>query len=374
LRVGNRRKIVREQRVRIIRNFSVVFIIILFLVFIGLPLLKKINFSKSGTIPKMEYPPTEALHLKLQDIIKNHGISVNRISTGSDGIESWRIEVPQDLPIPSLHLAIKEGISPIDAGVIYASSDPVSGRVKLQIGWDDSCFLCLNLIPLENLRWEEGWIALIIDDFGDTWNDFTKSFLNLGANLTFSIIPGMKLSAKIAREISGNGFETILHLPMEPLQASYAKNKFTILTGMGRNRIGTILQRAIDSVPGVSGMNNHMGSRVTSSRQTISMVLQELKKKNLYFVDSRTVASTVAYDIAREFSIPCGKRDVFIDTEMDKNVIRSRLWELAQKAETNGSAIGIGHCRRLTLEVLQEEIPRIQAKGYRFVFVSRIVR
>jgi polysaccharide deacetylase 2 family uncharacterized protein YibQ len=134
------------------------------------------------------------------------------------------------------------------------------------------------------------------------------------------------------------------------------------------------VRRSLGEVPGAAGVNNHMGSQATAERRTITVVLEEIDNRDLYFIDSRTTPSTMAYDVAREMGLRCGKRDVFLDVEARRDAIRARLWELARNAETNGFSIGIGHCHRLTLEVLRQEIPKLKARGFRFVRLSEIVQ
>ena len=102
--------------------------------------------------------------------------------------------------------------------------------------------------------------------------------------------------------------------------------------------------------------------------------MQDIRNRGLYFLDSRTTSKTVAYNVARELGVPCAKRDVFIDVENSREFIRGSLWDLAERAGKRGFAVGIGHSRPLTLEVLKEEIPKIAARGYQFVHLSDVVR
>lgn len=316
----------------------------------------------------------EELKRVLGDVLDAHGISWGLQKHQRNRVEVWRVRVPNDLPIPSLHLAIQEGLDRVGAQVLFAESEPISGRVSLQIGWQDSCFMEVHLSSLKDVWREEGEIALIIDDFGDRWDRPSKSFLDLGADITMSVLPGRKMSSEVARELRERGFEVILHLPMEPLNSPYKNDGYIILADMDRREILRVIQRSLDDVPGIVGVNNHMGSRVTSDRRSITAVLEELKAKNLYFVDSRTTAASVAGEVAQVLGLRYGERDVFFDVEREKDTIRNRLWELTRKAKVNGFSIGIGHCHPMTLEVLQEEIPKIQAKGFRFVHVSEVVR
>lgn len=330
--------------------------------------------DESPHLPHVPDTSIEALRIALKQVFSSHGISWNILDSAGKREEFWKVEVPTDLPIPSLHLEIQEAVGRTDAEVLFAESEPITEKVILQIGWQDSCYFRIQLLPVDHSDIEYGRIALLIDDFGDRWDDFVESFLDLGIDLTISIIPGNSMSTKVAYEMMERGCEVILHLPMEPISGSFNDNGYIILTGMDRQEIRKIIERSLDSVPNAVGVNNHMGSKVTSDREMMTMILSEIQFRDLYFVDSRTIASTVAYDLAKSLGLRSGKRDVFIDAEKDIEAIRKSIWDLAEKAKTNGFAIGIGHCQKITLEVLREEVPKVKALGFRFVPLSKVVR
>lgn len=320
----------------------------------------------------MEYPLLEALKENVARTLNEYGVTWSSRSDPAVPLH-WVVRVPRNLPVPSLHQAIQARITLADAHIQWARGDPVSGNVRLEIGRQDSVLFVIDLIAGGAGERNEGRIALIIDDFGDRWNRFTERFLELGADITISVIPGQKMSREVARQVTERRFELILHLPMEPLDRSIRSDDFMILEGMAGRRIRDILQGSLDDVPGVQGVNNHMGSRVTSNQETMERFLTELKALNLFFVDSRTTASSLGYSLAQTMGIPSIQRDVFIDVGEDEESIRRSLWELARLSGERGYAVGIGHCRKMTLAVLEEEISRIQARGYRFVPVSRLV-
>ena len=339
---------------------------------------QKRSVSDSPASPQASDPHIESSHInqiksKLRELLATRSVGWTKERTQTQHSETWRVRVPGDLPIPSLHLAIKESLNTIGMRILQSESDPLSGRLFLRIGRRDSCMLCLRLIPRTDSSREQGKIALIIDDFGDRWDESMRSFFRLGADITISVIPGRRMSSRIAREAMQLGSEVILHLPMEPLDAPYKNDGYIILTQMSKQAVRKVIRRALDDVPSAIGMNNHMGSKVTSDRQVITDVLNEIKSRDMYFIDSRTTASTVAYNVARDLGIRCGRRDVFLDVENDEDAIRQSLWDLARKSKAQGFAIGIGHCRKRTLNVLREEIPKVQARGYQFVFLSEVV-
>lgn len=326
--------------------------------------------SEAGDFTSADYPPFEELSHVVQSVLKTHGVSHRQ----GKNRHQWIVQVPVDLPVPTLHLALKESVEEIQAKIQSSKIEPLSGRLSLEIGWQDSCYLQVYLSPSETIRRQEGNIALIIDDFGGRWDSLIEDFTQLGITLTVSVIPGSKKSARAVNALSEGGCEVILHMPMEPENAPFNDNGYLIRSDMGDQKIRSVFQKALDQTGPVAGINNHMGSKVTSNRHQMTVILDEIRKKGIYFIDSRTTAKTVAYDVAREMGVPTAKRDVFIDVENTKESIIRRLWELADKAGKNGFSVGIGHCRPLTLEVLKEEIPKISAKGYHFVPISDVVR
>ncbi|MCM8780086.1 MAG: divergent polysaccharide deacetylase family protein, partial [Candidatus Omnitrophica bacterium] len=62
------------------------------------------------------------------------------------------------------------------------------------------------------------------------------------------------------------------------------------------------------------------------------------------------------------------------DNESDPAYIRAQLQELKDLAQSRGWAIGIGHARKATLEVLKEEMPKLQKEGFKFVKISELVK
>jgi polysaccharide deacetylase 2 family uncharacterized protein YibQ len=361
----------RLKRVWLPLAFCSLLILVIFVLYAYLE-----NRTPQETIPSRisDTPSVDEMRLVLNEVLNRYGLSSDIKKRTGTKKEEYTVLVPPELSIHSLQYEIQQGLRSISADVLSGKGDPLSGKISLQAGVGDSCFFKIHLIRARRDERIKGKIAIIIDDFGNRWDAFVRSFLDLNVDLTVSVIPGLEMSSRVAREMSERGYEVILHLPMEPISGKYKDDGYIILSNMDRKSIRKVVKQSLISVPDAVGVNNHMGSKITSGKEVITMVLEEVQAHGLYFVDSRTIGSTVAYDVARQLGISCGKRDVFLDTDRDPEAVRKSIWELVRKAKANGFSIGIGHCRRTTLNVLKEEIPRIQAEGYRFVHVSEVLR
>ena len=167
----------------------------------------------------------------------------------------------------------------------------------------------------------------------------------------------------------------MLHLPMEPMsgiEPSEAAN--TVRVGMTAGQLADLIDKATQSLPGIVGVNNHQGSKATADRRTMEAVMKVLKKKGLFFVDSRTNGRSVAAETARNEKVKTTENDIFIDGMADVAYVRKQLRAAGEMAMKVGSVTVIGHARPTTAAALREMIPELESRGIRFVFVSQLVR
>ncbi len=216
-------------------------------------------------------------------------------------------------------------------------------------------------------------VAIIIDDLGYD-SRMLKNFLSLNAPLTLSILPHSPLQGTIARLAPKKGMEIMLHLPMEPVEyPSVNPGPGALLVSMSPDALLQQLESDLNSVAGIKGVNNHMGSRMTTISTQMYQIFTILKKRDLYFVDSRTAKDSLCKPAARLLQLRFAARDIFLDHIIDPNTIRRQLHRLVQIAVEKGEAVGIGHPHEATYQILEEELPTVQTK-VTIVPASEIVR
>ncbi|VBB05875.1 divergent polysaccharide deacetylase [Lucifera butyrica] len=220
---------------------------------------------------------------------------------------------------------------------------------------------------------ERAKMAIIIDDFGYNQEPIGM-FASMGRPLTFSVLPYHIFSNEAASRGLAAGQQVMLHLPMEPMSASVGQEKTSIQVAMSDAEIRDIVTKAIQSVPGIVGVNNHEGSRATADPRVMKAVLGVIKNNDLFFIDSRTSSRSVAFDMAKQTGVPTGENSLFIDNSSDIAAIKEQLQRAAQIALRYGSIIVIGHARSNTAIAIREAIPDLEADGIRLVFVSQLVK
>ena len=160
---------------------------------------------------------------------------------------------------------------------------------------------------------------------------------------------------------------------MENIGKTYGEEEYVLMSYFKDDEIKNRINKAFDLLPESIGLNNHQGSRGTADSRVMTLVAGVIKEKKKFFIDSRTTNNSLAETTMRKYGVPTNKRDVFLDNELDEEKIKIQLLELADVSEEKGIAIGIGHVKPQTLNVLAKEIPVLQKKGFRFEFVSNLV-
>lgn len=197
-------------------------------------------------------------------------------------------------------------------------------------------------------------LALLIDDMGNQ-QKMGQQLIDLDLLLSFAILPFTPHAHSLMEMAHAKNREILLHLPMEASDAKWDPGPGTISTSMSARSIKAQVRKDLEDLPYAVGVNNHMGSKFTSNKEAIHAALAPLKARNLFFLDSITIASSVAYNEARDMKIKTGRRDVFIDNELDEAKIKAQLIRLVNIAKKHGSAIGIAHPHPATIATLEKE-------------------
>jgi len=213
-------------------------------------------------------------------------------------------------------------------------------------------------------------IAIVIDDLGGE-NKISQELLRWDVPITFSILPFTPYSKILAGEAHRKGKEVILHLPMEPYGYPQTRpGEGVLLEEMDEARLLRQLSKDIEAVPYIKGVSSHMGSRLMENPEKIRIVFSELKRRGLFFLDSRTTPQSVGLQVAQTVGLKAMERSIFIDNSSTEEDIKQQLEQLIQLSLSKGRAIGIGHPHLSTLKSIKEMIPKMKEKGIEIVPLS----
>ena len=274
------------------------------------------------------------------------------------------------LPAPNDAAALDKTLDPIRSaasGVTVGVTQEAVGA-HVQVGIDG---LLTHTLTLHWLG-RQPRVAIIIDDLG---NDLliARSLAGIDAPLTFAVMPFRPFSKEVAELATLFKREVLVHLPMEPDSGEDFGADDILLVSADRDAIVQQLDASLDTVPHAVGVNNHMGSRFTTDRAHMLWVLEYLKQKDLFFIDSRTTPHSVACDVAAAVGLRCAARSIFLDDTDDEAAIRAQIDALPKLARQQGDVIAIGHARPATVAALQATLPALATGGVQIVSTSTVI-
>lgn len=215
-------------------------------------------------------------------------------------------------------------------------------------------------------------ISIIIDDLGNNqyWD---YKVAELPGPVVCSILPYTFYSLYVDRLCHSVNKEIILHTPMQAL-SPHSLGPGGLSVNLSQAQFETILNNDIHQIPYLSGINNHMGSLLTEKPAQMTWVMEVIKPKGLFYIDSRTSGGSIAENVAKDDGVRTAGRDIFLDDIRTTAAVRQQFELLLADARNHGSAIAIGHPYPATITFLQQELPQLQAQGYELVPVSDLLQ
>ncbi len=250
---------------------------------------------------------------------------------------------------------------------LFESIPMVQQRMELEI-WSFQ----RQTPALYDPEFDGGRLAIVIDDWGYTSSAMEPLF-QFPYPLTLAVLPHLPQS-EIA-VVQGNAFahEVILHQPMEAQNPDADPGPGAIYVGMSQEEIERELKNSLTSLGQVVGVNNHMGSRVTSDETTMLHVLNYLKDEGYYFLDSMTSQDSIVAEVAERVGIPYAVNQIFLDNINETDVVMEQIRRALRRTENELGVIAIGHVRPRTADALWAMIPELVEAGIELVPVSALL-
>lgn len=251
-----------------------------------------------------------------------------------------------------------------------------------KIPWYLLLFACCFAGGQATAQWKEAsapasaCLAIVIDDFG-YGGEGEEELLALPIPWTAAVMPFSEKTEEDAQKARQAGKEILIHLPMESLEGKKEwVGEQGIFLHMTEEEVRERVKRACDILPDAVGINNHMGSAIMEEAAPLGWIMEEAADRGLLFLDSVTTAESKGAEVAAKTGTVCLRRDVFLDSTQEPEVIRQNLRQAAEIAKSRGSAVAIGHVGpeggKVTAQVLTDMIPELEAEGIRFVFLSQL--
>ena len=203
-----------------------------------------------------------------------------------------------------------------------------------------------------------GKLAIVIDDIGYRARE-DDAIYNLPKEVSVAIIPVAPYATARANKAYAQKRDILIHLPMQPQNSAQLIEAGALFVGMGEDKVARLIESARMQVPYAIGLNNHMGSKATTDRQTMQYLMKALSAQQLFFLDSKTAGNSVAAKVAKEFGIKALERHIFLDDSDVLEDVKRQFQQAISYARKNGLAIMIGHPRKHSIAVLERGLSNL---------------
>jgi len=192
-------------------------------------------------------------------------------------------------------------------------------------------------------------VAVVIDGLGVS-DALTEEWMaRLPPAFTLAFSPYGRRLAGHAEAARTKGFETLIGLPLEPVNFPLNDpGPMALLTfepwGVNRDRMHWALAQLRGYVGAVGSIGGLRGERFAAAREAIGPVIDELEARGLFFLDARAGAEP-ARATARAI-------DLVLDEPAVRSETEAKLAQLERLARERGTAVGLLQARPLMLEIV----------------------
>ncbi|MCK9646778.1 divergent polysaccharide deacetylase family protein [Haemophilus influenzae] len=212
-------------------------------------------------------------------------------------------------------------------------------------------FIIFSTALYASISLAQNKLAIVIDDVGYHSKEDAAVFA-MPREISVAIIPAAPYARVRNQEAKSQGRDILIHMPMQPISAIKIEDGGLHL-GMSATQVNDRVNTAKNIVRDAIGMNNHMGSAATADVNLMTHLMNTLREKHLFFLDSRTIGKSVAGKIAKEQGVRSLDRHIFLDDSNELADVQRQFKAAIHYARKHGTAIAIGHPRPNTIAVLQ---------------------
>jgi uncharacterized protein len=216
-------------------------------------------------------------------------------------------------------------------------------------------------------------VAIVINGLGLSKLTTQDAIRNLPPEVALSFMPYHTIAAAM-QEARAAGHETLLDLPMEPLDyPRQDPGPRALLVSLDPSQNLDRLHWMMGRGTGYIGMLTYMGSRFAATPGQLRPILAELKARGLAFVDARASADGAGIKLAAEVNLPRGLVDRVLDTDVSRARVEQQLGELETLARHKGSAIGVGAGYPFMIQAIAAWSTHLAAHGIALAPLSAVL-
>lgn len=217
-------------------------------------------------------------------------------------------------------------------------------------------------------------VAILITNLGLS-KPLTEEALKLPHNVTLSFSPYASDAKVWAKKARGEGFESLVDLPMEPSNFPISDpGPNGILSSLDGAEISSRLHWIMSRYPGFVGLLGTADEKLTASLPAMRPLLTELTARGVVLIYKKSPQNAELATLIKTQNLTAVGADMVIDEDLAPAAIMQQLDALAELAKTQGYAIGIAHSYPPTVRAITMWNEDLAKKGVDIAPVSAVVK
>ncbi len=216
-------------------------------------------------------------------------------------------------------------------------------------------------------------IAIVIGGLGVSQTGTQEALDKLPAEVTVAFASGGNSIGRWMQTARRSGHEVVMQVPLEPFDypnVNPGRNTLTIDADAAENI--KALHWSLSRTTNYVGVVNYMGARFSADSDAMTVLMTELGKRGLMYLDDGSSARSVSPQAAAKNRVPFAAADTAIDAKQDRGEILKKLDELERTARANGFAIGTGSAFPVTVDTLSGWVAEARKRGIEIVPISAL--
>jgi polysaccharide deacetylase 2 family uncharacterized protein YibQ len=216
-------------------------------------------------------------------------------------------------------------------------------------------------------------LAIILNGFGRLNQFELERWFTLDRNICFSVLPINRISRMNIQEIVNHGFEALIELPLEDTGHPFVTAEYAIFGHFTDSQVINRLNQYTRLLPGASGAITHRGGLITTDRRIMPIILRYLLDRDLYFIDSRAIETSIAFTMAQQIMLTSFERSVtFAPINYQNDVNNHRLANDLRAVGRDPMIVTLQRPDDETFEFVQRLIKTAVESGFEIVRVSEL--
>ncbi len=284
------------------------------------------------------------------------------------------VTVSSAYSLTECNLEIARAVTQVGGTVVRAAERSRTGDLLLEIAHEGTVTHRLLVTRAAGIQKKTARLAVVIAYTDGNHRGVVEKLSKLTRPITFALLPWASGAGDIARNIARGTHEVIALLPVQPKTFTRSMPRSSsILADHSEATNRRIAGEVLASLPTARGVLGYPGGRMDNEAAVLNPVLDELDKRERYFVAMPGTGESSAVSESPESGSGRLRAWGILDPVYNPVIMSMNLDRASLAALENDRAIVIADARPHALQVLMNRMVHLELRGIEFVRVSDLL-